>query len=74
MKNSYNFQYFCSAHKETWIYSATHNWTHCPDMIQARYYHAYSSFLLNGNQILAVSPGFDGGKTVELLKLQQENH
>ena len=66
--------YFSNAYKETWSYSTTTNsWTKGPDMIEGRGYHGCSSFWLNGNQILVVSPGFTGGNTVEFLDLAQEN-
>ena len=44
-------------------------------MIQERADHACSSFWLNGNQILVVSPGLpkDGRTDVEFLNLQEED-
>ena len=42
-------------------------------MIEARGSHGCSSFWLNGNQILVVSPGYTNGQTVEFLVLSQEN-
>ena len=51
------------------------NWTAGPTMIQKRASHACSSFWLNGNQILVVSPGVPGmtRTDVEFLNLHQEN-
>ena len=43
-------------------------------MNEARHAHGCSSFLLNGNQILAVSPGGSANqKSMEFLDLAQEN-
>ena len=42
-------------------------------MIEYRLVHGCSSFRLNGNQILAVSPGVTNEKSVEFLDLAQEN-
>ena len=42
-------------------------------MIQERHSHGCSSFWLQGNQILVVSPDSSGVKTVEFLDLAQEN-
>ena len=42
-------------------------------MIEARDSHGCSSFWLNGNQILVVSPGDTNKETVEFLELAQEN-
>ena len=64
---------FCSDLKETWFYSTSNNWTQGPDMIEYRLVHGCSSFRLNGNQILAVSPGVTNEKSVEFLDLAQEN-
>ena len=69
------FHFFRSFFNETWLYtSASNHWTKWPDMIEARHAHGCSSFLLNGNQILAVSPGGTANqKSMEFLDLAREN-
>ena len=63
-----------SSLKETWFYSViANNWTKGPDMIEFREDHGCSSFWLNGNQFLAVSPGITNEKSVEFLDFKQEN-
>ena len=60
--------------RQTWFYNTFSNWTRGPNMIEGRERHGCSSFWLDGEQIIAVSPGYgSSGTGIEFLNLNQEN-
>ena len=59
--------------KDTWYFSINNEtWARGPDMDEARWWHACSSFVFNTTVYAIVAGGFEGSKTVEFLDLSLE--